>query len=117
MGWSIGYDENWKRDIGYDVPAICDHPKCNEKIHRGLAYVCGGEHYGGEHGCGLFFCYKHLTIDSRGQLCPKCYRYDHKPYKPKEDVIEWIKWKLTDESWEEWRRDNPKKVNEYKLKS
>jgi hypothetical protein len=43
MGWSIGYDENWKRDIGYGVPAVCDHPKCNKIINRGLSYVCGGE--------------------------------------------------------------------------
>ena len=28
MGWSIGYDEKWQRDIGYGVPAICDYPGC-----------------------------------------------------------------------------------------
>lgn len=53
MSWAIGYDENWKRDVGYGVPAICDHPGCNEKIDRGLAFVCGGEPMGGEKGCGL----------------------------------------------------------------
>ncbi len=26
MGWSIGYDKNLKRDIGYGVPATCEHP-------------------------------------------------------------------------------------------
>ena len=62
MGWSIGFDSNWNRDIGYGVPAVCDHPKCNAEIHRGLAYVCGGQPYGGEKGCGLFFCYEHLMI-------------------------------------------------------
>jgi len=52
MGWSIGFDSRWNRDIGYGVPAYCDHPKCNEEIDRGLAYVCCGEQpYGGEHGC------------------------------------------------------------------
>ena len=30
MGWSIGYDTNWKRDIGYGVPAKCDHPRCDD---------------------------------------------------------------------------------------
>lgn len=50
MGWSIGYDNNWKRDIGYGVPATCDHPDCNEEIDRGLAYVCGNEPRGGEDG-------------------------------------------------------------------
>lgn len=54
MGWSIGYDERWKRDIGYGVPATCDHPGCEEKIDRGLSCVCANQQpYGGEHGCGL----------------------------------------------------------------
>jgi hypothetical protein len=69
MGWSIGFDSNWKRDIGYGVPAICDHPVCSIKIDRGLAYVCGTYPFGGENGCGLFFCYKHR--DAEG-LCERC---------------------------------------------
>ncbi len=115
MGWSIGFDENWQRDIGYDVPAVCDHPKCNEHIHRGLAYVCGGGPYGESNieyrkdGCGLFFCYEHLNVENR---CPKCARYDKKPYKMKPDTAEWINWKLTDESWAEWRKENAKEVRE-----
>jgi hypothetical protein len=60
MGWEIGYDHTWDRDIGYGVPAECDHPDCKEQIDRGLAYICGGEPYGGELGCGLFFCAAHL---------------------------------------------------------
>lgn len=63
MGWEIGYDHRWRRDIGYGVPAICDHPDCNEKIDRGLGSVCGGDPYGGEDGCGLFFCGEHLLYD------------------------------------------------------
>ena len=77
MGWSIGYDENWKRDIGYGVPSTCDHSGCGAEIHRGLSFVCGGDAYGGEHGCGLFFCRDHLTHagDRRdnAQLCRRCY--------------------------------------------
>lgn len=60
MGWSIGYDSKWKRDIGYGVPASCDYPGCDAEIDRGLSYVCGGEPYGGEVGCGLYFCAAHL---------------------------------------------------------
>jgi hypothetical protein len=52
MGWSIGFDTTWNRDIGYGVPAICDRPGCGEAIDRGLSFVCGGEPYGGEKGCG-----------------------------------------------------------------
>jgi hypothetical protein len=55
MGWSIGYDSKWQRDIGYGVPGVCDDPACAEKIDRGLSYVCGGEPYGGDEGCGLYF--------------------------------------------------------------
>ena len=40
MGWSLGFDDKWNRDIGYGVPAYCDHPKCSVEIDRGLAYVC-----------------------------------------------------------------------------
>ena len=88
MGWSKGYDNNWKREIGYGVEAVCDHPKCNKKIDRGLSYVCGGQPYGGEHGCGLYFCSEHLSYrDVRGvgfvQNCPRCLAYKS-PYKIKE---------------------------------
>jgi len=101
MGWSLGYDDNWKRDIGYGVPAWCDHPKCQAEIDRGLGCVCGGEPYGGERGCGLFFCGKH----GGGMLCPRCRAYKP-PYKRiKPDHPEWIHWKMTDESWAEWRKE------------
>lgn len=82
MGWSLGYDVNWKRDIGYGVPAFCDHPKCNKEIDRGLSYVCGGEPYGGEYGCGLYFCSEHLTWmnGNNPQACPRCNAYKP-PYK------------------------------------
>lgn len=115
MSWAIGYDSNWKRDIGYGVPALCDHPDCDEKIDRGLSYVCGGEAYGGEVGCGLFFCAKHRT-GWRGnhQVCSRCSNYK-KPYKPKPDIPEWIIWKLTDSSWAAWRAEHPEFVEKYPM--
>lgn len=104
MGWSIGYDEHWQRDIGYGVPAWCDHPDCDEVIDRGLSYVCGGEPYGGEFGCGLYFCGKHGGGMKRG--CPRCAAYK-RPYKhPKPDHPDWINHKATDPSWAEWREVN-----------
>ena len=60
MSWAIGFDSRWNRDIGYGVPATCDFPGCGVDIDRGLAFVCGGEPYGGEDGCGLYFCASHL---------------------------------------------------------
>lgn len=110
MGWAVGYDSNWKRDIGYGVPAICDHPKCNARIDRGLGYVCGAEPYGGDMGCGLFFCAKHEV--GPYQRCPKCARYDKKPYKPKPDMRRWLVWKLKHDSWKQWRDENPGEVKE-----
>src|SRR5688572_18744194 len=81
MSWAIGFDSHWQRDIGYGVPAFCDHPKCDKEIDRGLSYVCGGEPYGGERGCGLYFCGEHLW--NPGQLCNRCWRRTRKPYTPK----------------------------------
>jgi hypothetical protein len=119
MGWSIGYDNNWSRDIGYGVPAYCDFPDCNEKIDRGLSYVCGGQQpYGGDNGCGLYFCEEHRFYHSfrygdSGFYCKRCIKHQP-PYKPKPEHPEWAKWKLKDISWEEWRKNNPEDVKKLK---
>lgn len=114
MGWSIGFDDNWNRDIGYGVPCKCDHPGCDKTIHRGLAYVCGGEPHGGDEGCGLFFCGDHLRIGVEGkeqQVCERCAKGEP-PFEPKPDVAEWLRWKLRDVSWRQWRDENPTAVDE-----
>jgi hypothetical protein len=108
MGWAIGYDERHRRDIGYGVPAICDHPDCNEEIDRGLAYVCcDSEPYGGGRGCGLFFCGLHHPY-CNGKHSGMCERYAKRrqPFKPKPDTLKWLYFKMTDPSWEEWRKEN-----------
>lgn len=106
MGWSIGYDDQWKRDIGYGVPCLCDHPSCSAKIDRGLSYVCGGEPYGGNRGCGLYFCDDHLFHSVKlPQLCEKCLKHK-KLFSPKPDTLQWTYFKMTDPSWEEWRKEN-----------
>lgn len=126
MGWSIGFDPKWNRDIGYGVPAVCDHPGCNKEIDRGLSYVCGQEPYGGDQGCGLYFCSSHLFYDSPDPewsesppshaeeeeyyadepegtfVCERC-RDESQPFEPKPDVQEWLDHKATDPSWAEWR--------------
>lgn len=107
MSWSIGFDTRWNRDIGYGVPAYCDHPECNEVIDRGLAYVCcGQEPYGGDRGCGLYFCEKHRGYSPKfGEICERCYPRVKKPFAPKPDHPDWIHHKATDSSWEEWRKE------------
>jgi hypothetical protein len=79
MSWDVGYDENWKRWIGYGVTAFCDFPGCYAKIDRGLAFVCCGNNpYGGEKGCGLYFCFDHANGEHR---CSRC-THARKPFKP-----------------------------------
>jgi hypothetical protein len=109
MSWSIGYDANWNRDVGYGVPAYCDHPDCDAEIDRGLSYVCGGDMYGGDEGCGLFFCEKHLFVDCDGPtLCARCSNRKP-PFEKKPDHPRWLKHKATDESWAEWRKEQAAK--------
>lgn len=111
MGYAI-YERNG-RDCGYGVPAVCDHPDCNERIDRGLANLCGEEPGGDEFGCGLYFCGSHLFLPPRdgepGWRCPACL-FGAEPFEPKTDVREWVEWKLTDESWASWRTENPAAV-------
>lgn len=120
MGWSIGFDGRWQRDIGYGVIAYCDHPGCGKEIDRGLAYVCGGqEPYGGDCGCGLYFCAEHQYYHSfrngdKGFYCKRCCTHNP-PYKPSPEHPKWIKWKLEDKSWEEWRNENPEEVKKLKI--
>lgn len=99
MSWGIGFDDKWDRDIGYGVPAYCDHPGCNAEIDRGLSYVCGGEPYGGDKGCGLYFCDKH----GGGGRCSRC-KKGRDPFDAKPDHPDWIAHKATHPSWEEWRQ-------------
>lgn len=118
MGWQVGYDLRWQRDIGYGVPAICDRPKCGAEIDRGLSYVCGSEPRGGELGCGLYFCERHLTGrrksgDRRVWVCGRCDK-SRPPYDPTPDTAEWLTWKLTDESWQRWRDEHPAEVEAIK---
>jgi hypothetical protein len=122
MSWAIGFDSRWDRDIGYAVPAACDHPGCGAAIDRGLSFVCGGGPYGGEHGCGLYFCGVHLLAvivslpESRavsaGSTCQLCERCAHHlpPFGPAPDTREWIAWKLADDSWAAWRDAHPEKT-------
>ena len=111
MGWSVGEDKDG-RDIGYGVPAFCDHPECSEKIHRGLAFVCGMINTPGEdRGCGLHFCTSHLRYSPKyGQLCERCYPRRQEPWCRKPDHPEWIEHKLTDPTWGPWRAENSAEV-------
>lgn len=121
MGWAIGHDSRhgkFGRDIGYGVPAFCDHPGCGALIDRGLSHVCAQEEpYGGENGCGLYFCSAHLVYhqgrsdEKSGFMCERCDK-NRKPFPPTPDRAEWVKFKLKDKSWKGWREGNPEAVAE-----
>lgn len=118
MSWAVGYDSSWERDIGYGVPAMCDHPDCVVEITRGLANVCAEQQpYGGESGCGLYFCEKHRDADGFCERCAYNLTLDGEPderykemFAAKQDIPEWMKFKLTDSSWGPWRAENRRKV-------
>lgn len=71
MGWGYGVNAEG-REVGYSVEATCDEPGCEEKIDRGLGYVCGNMHDGGEWGCGGYFCSAHLFRGGPTQMCKPC---------------------------------------------
>jgi hypothetical protein len=111
MSWALGYDGNWKRWIGYGVPAYCDYPGCKEVIDRGLAYVCCNQQpYGGENGCGLYFCSEHANHEHK---CSRC-ENGKEAFKPKSEYPKWLRHILKDNSWSEWRKENPDEVKRYK---
>lgn len=109
MGYGVYYREH--RWAGYGVPAICDHAGCGKPIDRGMDYMCG-EEPGAEKGCGLFFCGDHLwfsLVDNDPQMCQRCCD-DEPPFEATPDTDEWVQHMLTDDSWEQWRQENPRQV-------
>jgi len=56
---------------GYSVEAICEEGGCKAKIDRGLAYLCGKDPRGDDHGCGGYFCEQHLYGDNQCKRCSK----------------------------------------------
>ena len=61
MGWSDCGTDSEGRPIGYGHEANCDHPGCENKIDRGLSYVCGTMHGSDEYSCDKYFCEEHRS--------------------------------------------------------
>ncbi|MFE6785176.1 hypothetical protein ACFVFF_23255 [Streptomyces sp. NPDC057680] len=62
-------------EAGYGIDTTCEEPGCGADIDRGLAHLCGKQPGGNEHGCGGYYCEKHLYIgpnDETGDLCGRC---------------------------------------------
>jgi hypothetical protein len=73
------YRNGEKIEAGYGVEAVCEEDGCEEKIDRGLAFLCGETPGGDEYGCGGYYCSKHLymgSVDLRSSvnadLCKRC---------------------------------------------
>ena len=116
MGWSVGFDAKQNRFVGYGVPAVCEHPKCHDLIDRGLSHVCGGEPFGGETGCGLYFCERHLKYSTRlpQPVCDQCLT-GAAPFPMKPERQQWLRHLLEDSSWAQWRAEHPREVERIKL--
>jgi hypothetical protein len=109
MGYQV-YEVKGNRFGGYGVPSICDHPDCDEEIDRGMSYCCGNDPRS-EYGCHQYFCPKHLqTIkvdeDQYVDVCERC-AAGKEPFPIKPDTKEWTNHLMTDNSWCEWRKNNP----------
>ena len=129
MGWAVGRDINRQRHIGYGVPAICDHPGCGEEIDRGMGYACGGGQTRTDECCGLFFCSNHMWYlnevinDVSDAVCERCAEnLTNNPdgdewvefFEPTPDTLEWATHVVTDESWEQFRAEEPEWTKRYK---
>jgi len=115
---------------GYGVPSYCEYPTCKQEIDRGMAYACGGEPFS-ELGCDRYFCGADLSFKGwnieKGiwcrhkndcdcefvLLCERC-RNGKPPFPYKPEHPDWVKHLLTDNSWAEWRKKNPKEVKKLK---
>ena len=106
-------DHGVVRWAGYGVPAVCDLADCEKKIDRGLGYRCENYYtytdYGSEleeavehEGCGLHFCDEHEEHVT----------WKHDDITPKPDTDEWVTHLLNHESWQQWRNENTRQVDE-----
>ena len=92
---------DWSADrwAGSRVPALCDWPTCEAEINRGREHRCVD--HGGEDGCELFFCSRHLVQSTVHDLI-----------RPKPDHGRWELMILTDDTLEPWRQEHPAEVEQ-----
>lgn len=92
-----------ERHCGYGVQCVCDHPGCDKRIHRGLAYLCGQDPGEGSYGCGRYFCEEHLGYRTYGRgkdaetvrNCSRCQR-GRAPFPMKPDIPEALEYIVFD---------------------
>ena len=85
MGWGYGILES-AEEVGYGVETVCGDETCSADIDKGMAFVCGGDHGGGEAGCGRYFCYSHLFMGGPTQLCSECIEQLPPESEPTDDL-------------------------------
>ena len=102
-GNDMGYAVYWAngRWQGYGVTAYCDHDGCKNKIDRGMGYEYNGVYR--TTAPDIFVCSDHQCSDLKN------IGIDLKKEHP-----EWLNHILSDDSWEKWRVENPKIVEQYR---
>ena len=97
----MGYQVYWMygRWQGYGVPSYCDYTGCMHKIDRGMGYA----HPGAVDDNNVFCCSKHEQIDV--ESFDVNYEREHP---------EWLTHILSDETWKQWREEEPEIVEKYK---
>ena len=100
----MGYQVYWNngRWQGYGVPAYCDEKDCKNKIDRGLGYQHREDTENGIPETFVCDLHQDMTLDELN--------LDYEKEHP-----EWLAHILNDESWEQWRKENPSTVDRYKL--
>lgn len=110
----MGYSVYWanKRWQGYGVLAFCDFKDCTKEINRGMGFQNENDIQ---------------EVDEDGEIVKSsppntfCCN-DHSYSDPDEDCEinlnkehpKWFKHVLTDNSWEQWRKENPETAGKYR---
>ncbi len=118
MGYSIGFNNTTKRNIGYEVPCHCDHPGCDKIINRGMSYSSDIENSKTNCDAGIFLCEEHMIHISEEECdnYKDCSHCEIGIIPLKDDCQEWIDHKLKHDSWAAWRSENKNWVEKHTKK-
>jgi len=72
--------------MGQGYSGLCMHPGCYKVVDHGQSHACGGDHGGGDIGCGKYFCDDHLYLII--SVCDKCYRKMVESATPWDDLFD-----------------------------
>jgi len=113
MGWAVGTGGTSGHRIWR--AGLMRSPAMQQGNRSRLSHVCGMINTDGEdRGCGL---HSVLTtcLDSRSSdSFVNAATHAQTPFARKPDLAEWSNHKLTDQSWAQWRAENPDRSNRFR---